>query len=787
MSGMYGFPGGFGYQAPGLPPVAPFPTPFPQELGAFGPLAFMGLQQTGMLPPGAMNFSFNPTTDLWTQQQTLRHYQDRAIAMSQATRGDINTLTQYQRSLATASGADWSKLSGRADQASQWIGSMLPTLSMYMPEAVDMAMGPRGSQTVMAGQLANASRFAFDSTTGRMGMRGAEIGELSNQFYSRLYGTDTATASMRGLGAGRAGIMYNEILSRGLVGDDLFTGGPQGRQLDSGKMDQHMSKLKDMTRIITSIGDLFGANGRPNAPIPELLNALDTLGAGLEYRYGGAQVESIFRNFQQATATGKISLPEMSRMVTQNQALLASVGGDPRDAMALTMRSVNYAAGSANVFSSPFYGRMDPRTLATTAARLETAGMASPAGQLAQIALYLDAASPGLQGEFKELVQAIRNPNSGGTFAGGKSILDTLQSGDFRGMYIRSGGAASNFDAAIMNPSVANQFSIQASSAVRSMQFNEATSRVGSMMGGVLGGMTGVSGEISAAAGGSLMKKIFDQAGRLTGLNPAQQAEEIERIAAESIASAGGGDVNQIRNSLKGKGAGLWATMSGAVQHQTGMEFNQAVQALNPRLIEAQNQREAAGRINAGISQALGDLGRYSFSQRLADELLKLDPNKSIGSAFASVLGVIPKDKITAALNQGMRGGTIEAAMGAALKRIQSGQGTAEDAATLREAFGAMRETLASGGIDFDEAVKTYDNLGAAASTAASAGMMISGGLGMAPGMLGSSMLAAKNSKGAAQAGPKPLDIKIHGTLTINKNGTATISGGSKGEGPVEW
>lgn len=788
------FPGGFGYQTPGLPPMSPFPSPFPAEMGAYGPLAMMGLQASGLMPPGMANFSFSPTTDLWTQYQRIQQFQGQTIAMQQASRGDINTLIQYQRSIANASGTPWdAQMQGRAGKAADWIGSMLPMLSMFMPEAIDTAMGPRGSQVVMASQMANAGRFFFNQGTGRLGASGNEVGNLSNQFYNQLYGSDAATAQMRGFGAGRAGIMFNEMLGRGLVGDNPFLdsgsggltgvlGGALGAggmspTLDSSKTQRMASQVKEFTRVVTAIGDLFGANGKPNAPIPELLNALDVLGGGMEYKHSGSTVENVFRQLQQTTATGKISLPEISRMVTQNQAMLASVGGDPRDALSLTMRSVNYAAGSSNVFSSPFYGKMDPRTLATAAAGLEARAMASPAGQLAGIAAYLEASTPGIGGDFAGMVQAMRQGEA--TYKG-RDILGILQSGEFRDMYVKSGGDISNFNAAVMNPNVGKQYGNAMSPAVRKMQLSEITRDAGGVVGQQLSSILNLDGDIGLTAGRSLIDKVMSQAGRFAGMSDGARATEIENLAAETIAANGGGNIADIKNRIKGKGAGIFATIQGSMESSSGMEFNQAAQLFSPQLFKEQQGRETAGRVNAGIAQAMGDLGRYTFAQRLTDKFLNLDPKEDFASMFSAVLGKVDPEKVKKALATGVGAGTLGSEMQRLMGNIKGGSGTQADIDKLRDMFSMARDTFAANGIDLGKTMEESDKQVSTATQIATGGAF---------GALGHKFGAASNIFGSGSnplkpAAGAPQEIKLSGTLTLHKDGTASVDGAGRSEGP---
>lgn len=799
---MSGYPGGFGYQSPSLPPMSPFPTPFPQDMGAFGPLAYMALQGSGMLPPNLMNFSFTPSTDVFNQFQTIRQFQDKNLAMTMATKGDIQTLMKYQESIARVTGADWTKLQGRAQAASSWIGSMLPVLSMVMPEQVDMMMGPQGSQTVMAGQLANASRFMYDPSNGRMGMSGAETGKLSSALYQQLYGTDALTMQMRGIGAGRAGILTNEMLARGLMSGSPFLsggdrpdanfanvaalvgggGGMNGlgglaamgtTRLDSSKTAQMGEQIKGMAKVVSAISDLFGANGQPNAPMPQLLAALDQLGQGAEYRYSTNQVESMFRNLQQATVTGRISLPQISQMVGQNAAMISSMGGDPRDAIAMTQRSVNYAAGSANVFSSPFYGKLDPRTLAATSASLEAAGMNSPAGQMAQIAMYLSDGIDKNSG-FGQLVGALKTGAT--TFGGGRSVLSALQGNNLRELYGSSGGVVSNFDSAAANPEVARRFTGDVAPTIRRLQFVEASQMAAGYMGGDMGSIFGISGAGDRlAVGTSLIDKVFAQGGKFAAMNPAQQAAEIEKLAANSVAGITGMTEEAALKRVTGHGKGILANMTGAMSQFTGYDLQKALQLFSPEMFQQEAGRTTANRVNADISSALGDFGRYSFSQRLTSELQNMKPGEDISNVLSRVMGGIDKGK----LGQAIKDANVKGIGGIGMSIEAIRAGNPEAIKILETQMRGLGDAMKANGIDINnisDGMSSSSRFGKALDS-------LGTGIEMLANPAGSLLKGMDMMRPLANKAGNHLTMTIKGTLTTKADGTATLEGSGHGDG----
>lgn len=797
----WNFPGGNGYQSPSLPPPYSYPTPFPMELGPLGPLAYMGLQASGIMPPGISNMSFSPTTDLYTQFQGIQQFQLRNEAMTRAHSSDVQSILRYQESFARASGADWTSLQGRAKQASQWMGSMLPMLSMTMPEAIDVAMGPRGSQTVMASQMAMASRFMFDPSSGRMGMSGAEVGQMTDSLFQNLYGTDAATARMRGLGAGRSGILMNEMLSRGLLSSPFQTTGPGGEAagiagliggmggpggamaglgtMNTGRMGD-MSKVanqvRDMVKIVSSIGDLFGANGQPNAPIPELLNALDQMGRGVEYKYNAGQVESMFRNMQQATISGRISLPQLSQMVNQNAAMLQSVGADPRDAMMMTQRAVNYASAASSVFTTPFYGKMDPRSLAMASSSLEAAGVNSPAGQMAQVALYLaDTAGIAGNSEFGQLAAAVKSGAT--TYAGGKSVLEALQGGNLRSIFTASGGSAAGFNAAAMNPEVAARYSNVTAPLTRKLQFDELSTMTSSFMAGDIGQMFGV-GDASQRQeiGRRLMKSVFDKGGDFAGLDAKGQAAMMEQLAAEAVAGVTGGSVDDARRRMgAGGGSRLLSSMTGAMTSFAGRDLQGALQLFSPVAGQRGELLNASNRVGAAVSSALGDLGRFSFSQRLTNELQNLQPGEDIMNVLSRSLGGVDKSAIEKALNSSFSGGgSLKSALAETTAELRAG-GNPNSAGKMAEIMKGIAAAFKNQGIDFEKISKQVEG----SDSAIALGV---GGVAGVSRIMDKNWTAAASVKGSGKA--EPSEFRMTGELTILESGMGLLNATGSDEGP---
>jgi hypothetical protein len=354
---------------------------------------------------------------------------------------------------------------------------------------------------------------------------------------------------------------------------------------------------------------------------------------------------------------------------------------------------------------------------------------------------------------------------------------------EWRDLYVKGGGDISNYNAAIMNPNVGKQYASAMAPAVRRMQLSEITRDAGGVVGQQLASILNLDGGVGMNSGRSLIDKVMSQAGRFAGMSDGARAAEIEALAAETIAANGGGNIADIKNRIKGKGAGIFATIQGSMESASGMEFNQAAQLFSPQMFREQQGRETAGRVNAGISQAMGDLGRYSFAQRLTDKFLNLDPKEDFASMFSAVLGKVDPEKVKKALATGVAGGTLGSEMQRLMGNIKSNGGTQADIDKLRDMFSMARDTFAANGIDLSKTMEDSDKQVSAAAQIVSGGAFGALGhkFGAAASMFGGGGGAAKG----ATAGT-PQEIKISGTLVISKDGsTAAVAGSSRAEGPA--
>lgn len=292
------------------------------------------------------------------RQQVEDLFRGLAVAVGQDPVGRNNRgLSTFAPDVERAIG----RLSGDASQ-------MLPVLAAIFPDAVDRLL-PRGSLTVAAGSFVNAGRFVTDPLTGR------PLAETPD-FAARVLGPllDRGPAATAGLGAGRLGQTYEELVRLGFIGsgDDLrgqvnarkATGGVFGIGMSGDDArDVQTQRIRDRieaySQTVAAINDIFAENGRANAPMAELIKSLQALTAGGLGVYDPATLATITRNLQGAGQLSGINLQGLTQLVGGTGLLLGQFGGNRGLAAPIAL----YAAAAGGVFADKGFGTPSPEAI----------------------------------------------------------------------------------------------------------------------------------------------------------------------------------------------------------------------------------------------------------------------------------------------------------------------------------------------------------------------------------------------------------------------------------------
>ena len=178
----------------------------------------------GFMGDGRIPAQFNPQQNFYDQMMSQQYYQASQQAMSMASRQDTasiaDTLNGINRMM---TGKELTEMqTARNFRMAQGVSQYMPLLTQILgPDLIDQLHGSRGSATVFAQQFHQAMRTSVDPVTGGAGYTGQSAGQVSQEVFQQLFGPGADRTGLRGMSAGQAGMLTNELQARGLLGQPM--------------------------------------------------------------------------------------------------------------------------------------------------------------------------------------------------------------------------------------------------------------------------------------------------------------------------------------------------------------------------------------------------------------------------------------------------------------------------------------------------------------------------------------------------------------------------------------
>ena len=262
------------------------------------------------------------------------------LSMQKAAARDRDGFMDTMRGVYAVSGTPYGYAQRRMSQSlADNMVALAPMAAEIAPDLMGQLGGRRGSATVMSRRMIDAGRYRTDAVTGRMGMSPESVQAGSDRIFDDLYSRDSPP-QMRGISAGKAGALFGEVQSRGMVygaageglsrrdsirraaessGVDLGKkGGLSGEDLDKLSLDPAVAdkmrsidaervkrSVKSYVGAVSAMRDIFGDLGKPNAPMSELMQGLDQLTmGGLGQMDPGKMAQMVRRTYNLSKQTG---------------------------------------------------------------------------------------------------------------------------------------------------------------------------------------------------------------------------------------------------------------------------------------------------------------------------------------------------------------------------------------------------------------------------------------------------------------------------------------------------
>ena len=346
--------------------------------GVMGTMAQIAM---GMGAQGIMA-SLNMTPMGLTDRNMYDRFQQKRLtgAHDEMLRGlagqDQKSMMATVQGLANLSGEQWgTEQQKTASAATGALSAAMPMASMIAPDFVDSLMGKRGSAVGMGQGMFRGNQMRADSVTGQdmLAGGGKKSGQIASSVFNELYG-GSRYKDREGMGATSMGQMYAELQSRGMMsapvtvselaetqhGSDAIRKGLAQQGLKAGsspaelqnalrgldpkqmeslsnntevaaELDKFDSKkiantLKKYQGAVVAMKDIFGEAGRPDAPMGELIEALNKMSGGTVSQVDPATVEHMVRTTANLAKSAGVG-PEGALMAVNESSQMAQAMG----------------------------------------------------------------------------------------------------------------------------------------------------------------------------------------------------------------------------------------------------------------------------------------------------------------------------------------------------------------------------------------------------------------------------------------------------------------------------
>jgi hypothetical protein len=646
---------------------------------------FAGAGPNGKYVPAQFSSGMN----MYSQMKAGSALSNQSKAMGMASQRDQRAIYEMIEGSANLLGQPMGRRERQnANDVASYAASAMPFFAQINPDLVDKMAGVKGSATVMAQNMARGGRYAIDPVTGRRGYSAESAGEITKGVYDRLYSGDAS--AMGGMTAGRAGALFDEAQRRGMmpnssgrgkgmkeIADQMGTTISEVsqmpdldrklRELDANKI---ASKLKGMSKAVNAMSEIFGEAGEPNAPMSQLVGAIETLTQANMQNIEPQKLARMVRNTSNVAKAAGIEMPEMFKLMGATAGMADRSGVNRAFVPGITNQAVaeNQAGknifGGAQVFGLPNADKLlnidqqlnvqatrDYRTqdVASIARAVETFGVEPEKGsELAAVyAAIKDKDSGGnytYNGEKKNVYDL--NKQEGGInqfLAGSKVPISVIQSlnanRDANEALINKYDINTNIGRQGQTRLVTDELSMYNSTAVRSVMNDEAL-------------MKDVSPELRTLLNSSA-QEITDRTSEglfadNLGKDDLNDLKGLTQRNLNKIIEEKGIKVTEADKKALAVMAGSIYESSDAYARNQKFEGGLPTMAYSMnkgKIREAQALKQEAD-ITSQFEEGFGGMGKSSFLQRTTDFLRGAGKETKVEDFMAAALNFQPKDQI---------------------------------------------------------------------------------------------------------------------------------------------
>lgn len=643
-------------------------------LGPLGNMVAGGLTSAFVAQTGLYPGQFFPSHNVHDLLKADNYRRQQQAVATQAMRDtDVSTWLDTTEGMSRMLGVPFGlRQRGAYRESYSQMAPILSTMAQMAPELVDSLHGSRGSAAVMSQNLLRGGQYRLGAD-GELGLREADVKDLVSTIGGQLYSSPQQIAAMKGIGMGQLGGIFDEGARRGLLPGSLGarSRGTQTKLLatEEGKTIEELealgeqefgeklrrfdskritSRLKDLAGSVSAMRELFGASGQPNAPMNQIINALEAITQNRLASMSGPQVEGLVRKVKAVAEGTGMGLDNVLHLTAQSAALGDTLGMDRALALKAGMRAAVFGPAYKNAFGSSFtaFGAEDVGTLQSREAKLGVqAEMSQQARQAGAFIRSVEGLGLGADTDAGKLSAALR---SGQTTFNGRSMHHVLNQDTLLGILDKSGAGAMGLNAfrATTGDEFGNQEYIDKHNLgklVRGFQHQELAEGIGAVAsrGAVEqalidnGTKQPEAANLAREKGGGLLQAIFDSDSP-EEFSTAKGRQKI--VEAELTKQFGAERARQMAPSVT---LGFESRLNQMAKQQGYGDATKLIQSQHPMVLQQADFAERTFEAQAEVSGILSPLGKAGPLQRMMDLLQRGDANQGTLETLGKALGGI--------------------------------------------------------------------------------------------------------------------------------------------------
>lgn len=664
----------------------------------------------GMVPG-----QFMPMQNLVDLSRERSFFQQHMGSLQVASQADKETYIRMMRGVANLSGTKFgAEQYAAARSIAGGISTMAPMMAMMMPDLFDEMHGPRGSNVVMTHHMNMANRYARDPFTGSTGYSAKSADLMARTIHRQLYGESADLAAMHGLGAGRTGAMYDELLRRGFMGgldreatiQNMLGGNKEpgarerllndpgfGDKLRGFEANRVSTKLKEMSGVVAAMRDIFGDLGRPNAPMSELINGLQALTQGGMSTMSPAKLEMTARQLNNVARSTGMGMNVMSQFMSMAATQADAFGLDRQYAVGATMGAAafGHAFGQVGKGDVAAFGRKDKEALTAMDMQLRMRAAASPiANQLNTVMRLRDELGIKADSELGKLAEAIENGQT--ATKDGKSIV--MSQNELKEIAMRSGVSESTFNSILSRRQSNQEYGVKYNTGDLTRNIQKITDINPFVRNAAVTALSGAFRNLDQKTLASLAGAATDTLNKMDVSVRADATKRRDAIA-EGLWNSLSADQKQkfgSKEAFNAAAVDIWATLDERVRSTPSMRGYGSAHNLfdlhNSLTLGEAAKFKSEQEGEARLQSALSGLGRDSPLRRAMGALEEAGPDAKLDEILGKAFGGVPSKEVLDKI------GPLMQNLRAEQTKFNDVKGSPEQKKAAREAIARRMEEL---------------------------------------------------------------------------------------------